>query len=194
MRGASIFERKHLINFIIIYLVAYFAASWLDLSTTTLGLTKPGVSEKNVFAITGEDYSPKNAWALTIAGAVILTACILESFRNSHRVEEHWLKHPVRSFGKLYFNPWSEEALKFTPIHFLSLALAFPLGRILAALNNLSVYWYGIGPIGKLMEIVAAKTSPLVGFSLIGFALFGIITLVVAPFAAKVIRFWKLPS
>lgn len=191
MTEISILKQKRLIIFIVVYLTAYFVASWMDLSTTSLGLTKPGVSEKNVFAINGEGYSPQNAWLLTVAGAVMLTACVLESFRNSNRVEEHWLKHPVRSFGKFYFNPWSEEAIRFTPIHFLSLTIAFLLLRVFAALNNLGVYWLGIGPMGELMEIVASKTSPLIGFSLIGFSLFIITTLAVAPYAAKTITAWK---
>ncbi len=194
MTASSFHTRKRLIIFIVVYLVAYFAASWMDLSTTALGLTKPGVSEKNVFAINGEGYSPKNAWMLTIAGAIIMTACVLEAFRSSHHVEEHWLKYPVRSFSKLYFNPWSEEAIKFTPIHFLSLAIAFPVFRIFAALNNLAVYWYGTGPMGKLMEAIAAKTSPLIGFSLTGFLLLIIITMLVASFAAKIIRSWKVTT
>lgn len=194
MTASSVYRRNRLIIFIIIYLAAYFAASWMDLSTTTLGLTKPGVSEKNVFAINGEDYSPKNAWILTIAGAIIMTACALEAFRSSHHVEDHWLKHPVRSFSKIYFNPWSEEAIKFTPIHFLSLAIAFPIFRILAALNNLAVYWYGIGPIGEMMEAIAAKTSPPIGFTLTGFLLMIIITIPVALLAAKIIRSWKITT
>lgn len=163
----------------------------MDLATTTLGLTKSGVSEMNPFAVNSDGYSSHNAWFLTVIGAVVLTAYILVSFRNSHRVEEHWLQYPVHSFGKLYFNPLSKEALKYTPIHFLSLALAFPLFRILAALNDLVVFWYGIGPLGGLMEIVAVKTSPLIGFSLIGFLFFGLITLIVAPFSARIIVIWK---
>ena len=191
MNTMSVFQGKRLMIFIVAYLVVYFFASWTDLTTTTLGLAKPGVSEKNVFAINSDGYSSQNAWLLTVVGAVILTACVVESFRNSQRVEEHWLQYPVHSFGKLYLNPWSKEALKYTPIHFLSLALAFPLYRILAALNNLAVFWYGIAPLGGLMEIVAAKTSPLIGFSLIGFLFFGLITLVVAPFSARIIAIWK---
>jgi hypothetical protein len=194
MNMTSTVERKRLIIFVAAYLTAYFVASWMDLSTTSVGLTQPGVSEKNVLAVTSEGYSSKNAWLLTAAGAVILTACILESFRNSHRVAEHWLKYPVRSFGKLYFNPWSEEAIKFTPIHFLSLAIAFLLLRMLAALNNLAVILYGFGPMGELMEMVASKTSPLIGFITIGFFFFIIVTLAVAPFAAKVIRSWRHQS
>lgn len=68
MTASSFYRQKRLIIFIVVYLAAYFAASWMDLSTTALGLTKPGVSEKNVFVINGEGYSPKNAWVLTIAG------------------------------------------------------------------------------------------------------------------------------
>jgi hypothetical protein len=194
MNISSIFERKRLIVFVIIYLAIYFVASWMDLTTTSLGLTKSGVSEKNVLTINGEGYSSQSAWLLTLIGAIILTACIFESFRNAQRVKEQWLQHPVRSFGKFYINPWSEFAIGFTPIHFLSLAISFLLLRMLAALNNLTVYWYGIGPMGKLMEIVAAKTSPLIGFSIVGFSFFIVTTLVVSPFAARIITSWRIIS
>lgn len=191
MNKTLISRRKYLLIFVVVYLGVYCIASWMDLATTALGLAKPGVSEKNVFVIIGDGYSPKNAWLLTVAGAIIMTTCILDSFRNSQRVEKQWLERPIRSFGKLYINPWSENAIGFTPIHFLSLALAFPLFRVLAALNNLGIYWFDIGPLGKLMELVASRTNPLAGFTIVGFLFFGLLTLAVSPFASKIISAWK---
>lgn len=183
----SILKNKHVLVYFIGYLTFYLLASWMDLATTSLGLTRPGVSEKNVLTIGAEGYSPERAWLLTAIGAIILAACVLEAFRNSWRVREHWLKHPIRSFGHFYINPWSKVAIGFTPIHLLTFAIAFPIFRIFAAMNNLAIYWYDIAPIGGLMGIVASKTSPLIGFSLVGFSFFALIVIAAAPFAARMI-------
>lgn len=187
MNISSFFKKKYVPVYFIGYLAFYFLASWMDLATTSLGLTRAGVSEKNVLTIAAEGYSPERAWLITAVGALILAACVLDAFRNSQRVKEHWLQHPIRSFGEFYINPWSEVAIGFTPIHFLSFAIAFPIFRILAAMNNLAIYWYGIAPIGELMGMVASKTSPLIGFSLVGFSFFALIVIAVAPFAARMI-------
>lgn len=191
MKLAARVELRRGVVFGLVYLAAYFVASWMDLATTSLGLTQPGVSEKNVLAVTGEGYSAVNAWWLTVGGAFVLAGCVAESFRNRRRVDERWLEHPVRSFGILYVNPWSAEALRFSPVHFLSLALAFPLLRVLAALNNLMAYGWGFGPMGRLMEWVALKTSPLAGFALIGCSIFLAATLAVSPWAARILRSWR---
>jgi hypothetical protein len=183
----SFFKSKPALVYFIGYLAFYFLASWMDLATTSLGLTRLGVTEKNVLTITSEGYSPERAWLITVIGAIILAACVLNAFRNSQRVKEHWLQHPIRSFGEFYINPWSEAAIGFTPIHFLAFSIAFPIFRILASINNLAIYWYDIAPIGELMGIVGSKTSPLIGFTLVGFSFFALIVIAVAPFAAKMI-------
>jgi hypothetical protein len=186
--------RKRVLVFIVFYILAYVIASYLDLATTSLGLQRPGVSEKNVFATTAQGYSTKRAWIITAGGAVIMTACILFAVRHSASVEERWLHHPIRSFGKFYLNPWSKSAITVSPLHMLSLVIAFALLRVLAAANNLSVYWFGFGPMGALMKGLAARTSPLVGFCLVAFSSFLLTMLASAPLAARVIASWRVKS
>ena len=191
MTTPSSSARKRVLAFIAVYMIAYFIASYMDLATTSLGLQRPGVSEKNVFATNAAGYSPVRAWGLTAGGAVVMAACILFAVKHCASVEATWLRHPIRSFGKLYLNPWSKSALSVSPLHMLSLVIAFVVLRVLAAGNNLSVYWYGFGPMGELIKAAAARTSPLAGFCIVAFSFFLLAFVVVSPLAARLIASWR---
>jgi hypothetical protein len=174
------------------YLLAYLAASWLDLASTSLGLQRPGVTEKNVFATTGTGaYDPRNAWLLTLAGGAAMLACVWFAAARASHVGERWLKYPVRSFGEFHLNPFSTKALEVTPLHFLSLALAFPSLRVIAAANNLLVYLYGWGPLGAVMQWTAERTTPLAGFAVVALSSFVVLMLLISPLAARLIYSWR---
>jgi hypothetical protein len=191
MNALSNRARKRVLAFAALYMLVYLTASYMDLATTSLGLQQPGASEKNVFATNAEGYSPRRAWLLTAGGAVIMAACILFAARHSAAVEDTWLRHPVRSFGKFYLNPWSKSGIAVSPLHMLSLAVAFVLLRVVAAANNLSISWGGFGPMGELIKAVAARTSPLAGFCVVVFSSFLLAMVAAAPLAAKVIASWR---
>ena len=184
--------RKRVLAFTAVYMAAYLIGSYLDLATTSLGLRRPGVYEKNVFATTAGVYVSGKAWALTAVGAVVMTACIWFAARNAGKVSDNWLRHPVRSFGKLYINPWAKNAIDVSPLHTLSLAIGFVFLRVLAAANNLLVYFYGFGPMGELIKAVAARTSPVAGFCIVASLVFVLIMVAASPLAAKVVRAWQL--
>ena len=175
-----------------VYVLAYLTASWLDLASTSLGLQRPGVTEKNVFATTGTGaYDPRKAWLLTLAGGAVMLACVWFAAARATHVGKAWLQHPIRSFGEFHLNPFSPKALEVTPLHFLSLALAFPSLRVIAAANNLLVYLYGWGPLGAVMQWIAARTNPLVGFAAVGFSSFVLLMVVISPLAALLISSWQ---
>ena len=177
--------------FVALYMLAYLTASYMDLATTSLGLQRPGASEKNVFATNAKGYSPTRAWLLTAGGAIIMFACIMFAARHSTSVEERWLRHPVRSFGQFYLNPWSQAGIRVSPLHVLSLIIAFVVLRVAAAANNLLVYWYGFGPMGELIKWTAARTSPLAGFCIVAFLCFILAIIAVAPLAALIMKWWR---
>ena len=182
---------QRLVTFIALYFAAYLAASYVDLGSTSLGLQRPGVTEKNLFATDAAGtYLPAQGWLLTLGGAVVLLLCILLAFRNARRVDERWLRHPLQSFGKLYANPFSSTGLSVAPLHALSFALAFVVLRLLAGANNLLVYYYGWGPIGQTIKWLSNATSPLIGFCVVVFSLFAVTLVAMAPLAARVIRGW----
>ncbi|NJD31964.1 MAG: hypothetical protein FIB04_08770 [Gammaproteobacteria bacterium] len=173
------------------YLVAYFVASYMDLATTALGLERPGTFEKNVFATDATGYLPARAWLLTAGGAIVMAGCIWFAARYRAEVDPRWLRQPGRSFGKLYLNPWSKAALAASPIHALSLAIAFVLLRGVAAANNLLVYWFGFGPMGELIKAIGAETSPLAGFAIVACSFYVVACILVSPMAARLIAFWR---
>lgn len=191
MTALSNRARKRVCAFVALYMLAYLTASSMDLATTAAGLQRPGVSEKNVFATNAEGYSPRRAWLLTAGGAIIMLACILFAARHSASAEDTWLRHPIRSFGKFYLNPWSKSAIGVSPLHTLSLVIAFVLLRVIAAANNLSIYWGGFGPMGEAIKAVAAKTSPPAGFCIVVFSCFLLAMLAAAPMAARIIASWR---
>lgn len=187
-------RRTRLFLFLLAYLAIYLVASFMDLWTTSLGLQRPGVSEKNVFAVdAGGDYQASAAWLLTLGGAIVMAACALFAARYAEHVDRKWLLHPVASFGQVYLNPWSRAALAVSPLHVLSFILGFVLLRVAAAANNLSVYLWGWGPMGAAMKSLSAWTSPLAGFCIVAFACFFAAVFLAAPVAARIIRFWQEP-
>lgn len=175
-----------------IYLAVYFVASWLDLASTELGLQRPGTSEKNVFAVTTRGaFDPQKAWLLTLGGAAVLGACVLFAVSKANSVEERWLRKPGRALGEFHLNPFSRAALGVAPLQLLSLAIAFPILRTIAAANNMLVYWAGWGPVGALIKALAAATSPLVGFAVVAIAAFVLVMVVVSPIAARLLLSWR---
>jgi hypothetical protein len=71
------------------YVLAYLAASGLDLWTTHLALQQPGVSEENIFATDTGAYSVATAWANTAAGGAVLAACVALAAAYAGRVAPH---------------------------------------------------------------------------------------------------------
>ncbi|MHB0971256.1 MAG: hypothetical protein ACYC7A_18450 [Thermoanaerobaculia bacterium] len=186
--------RKSIITFAVIYAIAYLIASYLDLATTSLGLQRAGVSEKNVFAVAASGYSPFRAWLLTAAGAAVMAGCIVFAVRHAGSVDAKWLQHPIRSLSVFYLNPWSRKAIVVSPLHTLSLVIAFVLLRLAAAANNLLVYLYGIAPMGGLMKALGARTSPAFGFAIVAFSFFLISCIAVLPLAARLMTSWRTPA
>jgi hypothetical protein len=130
------------------YLLAYFCASYLDLATTALAVRRPDVHERNVFAVDAQGYAPTRAWLITAAGAIVMEAFLLFGIRHAVKVDEIWLRRPIRSFAKFYVSPWSKNVIDRSPLHMLSFAMAFVVLRVLAAANNFLLYEYGFGPLG----------------------------------------------
>lgn len=97
------------LRFLVAYVACYVAASYADLASTSLGLRREGVSEKNVFVVTGEGYSDSRAWLITVLGGLVLVGCVWFAARNANRVDERWLQRPFRSLGVVYFSPWSKK-------------------------------------------------------------------------------------
>ena len=172
----------------LVYLIAYFAAAYLDLYTTALALQRPGTTEGNVYSTTEKGYSSAAAWMITGIGAPLIVAFLIFGLVNARHVSHRWLEHPVQSFGKFYIIPWRKKVLDRSPLHMASFALAFPALRLLAAGNNLLIYHYGTGPLGWLVGIVYKYTSPTIGFWLVLGPLFCLLAVAFAPFAAYVIR------
>lgn len=77
---------RRVVNLSLIYLAAYFIASYLDLRTTLLALQRPGTSEGNVYSTSGHDYIPTKAWLITVAGAVFIEAFLLFGALYARRV------------------------------------------------------------------------------------------------------------
>ena len=169
------------------YLLAYLVASYLDLHTTILALQRPGTSEGNVYSTSGHDYIAAKAWLITAAGAVFIEAFLLFGALNAQRVSEHWLRHPIRSFGKLYVIFWSQKVMDCSPLHMLSFVIAFIPLRLLAAANNLLIYYYGTAPLGRLIGLLSHRTSLVAAFWLVMGTLFYVLTFACAPLAARLI-------
>lgn len=169
------------------YLAAYWIASYLDLATTALAVQMPDVHERNIFAVNANGFATSKAWLTTAAGAIIMTGCVIFSFRRAADISEIWLRHPIRSFGKFYVNPWSANVRDRSPIHMLSFALAFVVLRVLAATNNLLLCEQRFAPLGALVGAVGARTSPLIGFVVPIVIVFYMIAILVSPIAATVL-------
>ncbi len=171
----------------VVYLAAYLVASALDLWTTEVALREAGVSEGNVFATEGGSYAAGKAWAITVVAAVVLVACVVFSAVYAHRVAEVWLRHPMRSFARLYMNPWSKAVIDRSPLHALSYAIAFVVLRLIAAANNLLIVGCGIAPLGSLVKTVSTLTSPIVGLVVVIGAAYVLLAIGLSPLAARLI-------
>jgi hypothetical protein len=170
------------------YAVAYLIAAACDLGTTALALHRQGAAERNVYATDGAGYVAARAWAITLVMGVLVEALMVASLLRAEKVSEAWLQRPIRSFGKIYVNPFARSMADRAPIHVLSFCLAFPLLRLLASLNNLMIYKLGFAPLGLPIAKLARVTSPAAGFWLVMGPVFCLLAVAFAPGAAATIR------
>jgi hypothetical protein len=175
----------------LLYLLGYLIASSLDLTTTALALRRSEVHEQNVFVTNAQVYASARAWAITLVGGLIMVACVVFARRNAWRVEEVWLRRPVRSFALFYLNPWSRNAIGRSPLHMLSFAIAFVAFRVLAAGNNTLIYLYGVAPIGAPIQWIARRTSPVFGFAVVIVVLFYALAIAASPLASRIVKSWQ---
>src|SRR5947209_18436267 len=121
--GRSALRLPISIFLIVGYALAYLGASWLDLTTTTMALQRPEASEGNVYATNHAGYVASTAWLITLVGGLAFEACLVWSVVASRNVTDWWLAHPIRSFAKLYVNPWARRVRDRGALHVLSFAL-----------------------------------------------------------------------
>jgi len=173
------------------YLIIYAVASFLDLWSTRIALTAAGVREGNLFVVDAQGNLTSRALMITFVGGFIMLSCVVFAAVYADRMDDYWLAHPVASFRKICLNPWSRTTLAFSPLQMLSLALGFALLRVLAAINNMLIYFFGFGPIGGLIDLVAKRTSEAAAFVIVILLLFYLLAIAVSPQAAKVILSWR---
>ena len=178
---------KRIATFALIYLLAYFVSSYLDLRTTALALQRPGTSEGNVYSTSGPDFSATKAWMITAAGALFIEAFLLFGALNARGVSDHWLRHPIRSFGKIYVVFWSPKVMDRSPLHMLSFVIAFVPLRLLAAANNVLIFHYGTAPLGRLIGFLSHRISSVGAFWLVMGTLFYLLAFGCSPLAARLI-------
>lgn len=183
---------RRVISLSLIYLTAYFIVSYLDLRTTLLALQRPGTTEGNVYSTSGHNYIATKAWLITVAGAVFIEAFLLFGALNARRVADHWLRHPLRSWGKFYVLFWSRRVMDRSPLHMLSFVIAFVPLRLLAAANNLLIYYSGTAPLGRLIGLLSHRMSLMAAFWLVMGGLFYLLAFLCAPAAARLI-IWLRP-
>lgn len=172
----------------LVYAVAYLVAAACDLGTTMLALQRKGFAEGNVYAVNDAGYAAERAWAITLGMGVLIDALMVASLLRAGRVTEACLRRPIRSFGKVYLNPFAARVADRAPIHVLSFCLAFVPLRLLASLNNLLIYKAGVAPLGLLIARVSRVTSATIGFWLVMGPVFYLLAFAAAPLAAALIR------
>jgi hypothetical protein len=184
--GSSLATRVAAVS--LLYLAVYACVSWADLFTTKLALQQPNTVEGNVYAVGDDGYSAAKAWGITSVGALFILPFLVFGLLAARRVSERWLQHPIRSFAKLYINPFSKKVIDRSPLHMLSFVLAFPVLRLLAAGNNWLISETGTGPIGWLVGQVSNATNPTLGFWLVLGPLFYLLAFACSPLAVFVLR------
>ena len=184
-------RKRLLISAAIVYLFAYAVASYLDLWTTKVALNRSGAHEGNAFVTSGATYLTTRAWIINIVGGVIMLGCIVFSAAYAARTETQWLRHPIASFKNVYLNPWATTAIRVSPLHLLSIAVAFVVMRLMAAVNNLLIYFHGFAPLGWSIEFLSKLVPVPLAFGLVIFTLFYLLAILVSPLAAKLISSWQ---
>jgi hypothetical protein len=93
-------------------------------------------------------------------GRIVRRSLLLFGALSARWVSEHWLQHSIRSFAKFYVIFWSRKVMDRSPLHMLGFAIAFIPLRLLAAANNLLIYLFGTGPLGRLIGLLTHYQFP----------------------------------
>lgn len=170
-----------------LFLAAYLCASFLDLWTTEIALLNPEAREGNVAATTDGAYNSSKAWLITAAGGLFLCYIFMFALRNAPAVSNHWLQHPVRALHRLSILPWIDRDKGRGALNGMSYALAFPLLRVAAAVNNAMIGYgaegflsYAISSLAKFMPAIAATVMVVL-------VAYFLLAMLVAPLAKRII-------
>jgi hypothetical protein len=174
-----------------VYAVAYLAAAALDLKTTLMALQRPEASEGNVYASGAAGYDVGRAWLISLGMGILIEGFLLFGALNAGKVADAWLQRPVRSFAKIYINPFAPSVIDRAPLHALAFVLAFPLLRVLASVNNLMIWAGQPAPLGRFIGVVSRATTPTIAFWAVMAPLFYLVTFASAPLAVRVIRWLR---
>ena len=169
---------------VVLYVAGYMVASSLDLWTTELAV-RAGGHEANVYMTNAGIFDSAKAWTMTVVGGILMGWMFAFGIRNINHVSARWLRHPVRSFFRLYINPWTKSVIDRSPLHAVSYAVAFVFLRLLAAGNNLLIVMGSTGPIGAAVLAVGRSTSPEVGLVVVVGAIYVALAVVLSPFIAR---------
>jgi hypothetical protein len=176
------------------FVSAYLVASWLDLQTTELALRAPHAAEGNVFAVSKDGYEAERAWWFTGIGGLLVTAYFVFGAANLHRMSDYWLRRPLLSFCSLWSNPfasfpWLRTVINRSPLHAISIAVAFVLLRLFAALNNWMIATTGDGPLSFAIRTASQSLSPLAAFVAVILSVYAAIVLAVSlPIARMILK------
>jgi len=169
-----------------LYVAAYMVASGLDLWTTELAV-RAGGHEANVYMTNAGIFDSTKAWTMTVVGGILMVWMFAFGIRNINHVSARWLRHAVRSFLRLYINPWAKSVIDRSPLHAVSYAIAFVLLRLLAAGNNLLIAIGSTGPIGAAVRAIGRVTSPEVGLIVVVGAIYVALAVILSPFIARLV-------
>lgn len=177
----------------LMFVAAYLCASWLDLATTALALARPGTAEANAFVVRDGVYDAAIAWLVTALGGLVVTAYFAFGVHNLHRMSPHWLAHPLRSFFNVWSNPlmsipWPASVIDRSPVHAISVAVAFVALRLVAAVNNALIATVGDGPLSFAIRQAGQHTSPIGAVILVVWVCYVVLMLIAAPEIARRMR------
>ena len=186
MTVASV-SRKKLSWLILVYAGAYLLVSWLDVFTTGLALTRPVATEGNIYSTPHGVWDEGRAWTITLVGGVMIIGFLVLGALRADAAAEQWLAHPIRSFRRLYLNPFAARNADIAAIHCLAFAFGFVVLRLLAAINNLLIWRTDTGPLGRAIGLLTGPFGPTGAFWLVMGPTFYLTAFACAPLAVRTI-------
>lgn len=190
MTVASVSPNK-LTWLLLAYVGAYLLVSWLDVFTTGLALTRPVATEGNVYSTSRGVWDAGRAWTITLVGGLMITGFLVMGAQRADAAPERWLAHPIRSFARLYLNPFAPRNADIAAIHCLAFAFGFVVLRLLAAINNLLIWRTDTGPLGQAIGLLTGPFGPIGAFWLVMGPTFYLTAFACAPLAVRTIGWLK---
>lgn len=124
--------------YVVAYVIAFVLATAADAGTTLMAMASGAGQEFNAAVSDGQKMLHLETFAYVNGAVLVFSSVMLVwALLNRSRIAPRFIAHPMlAAHSIIYFNPFSPSTISRSPLHYIALAPALVLFKLLVATNN----------------------------------------------------------